>query len=863
MGEFSPYRGLAAFGPEDARFFFGREEMTATLVDRVAEQLTRPGALLVVGPSGAGKSSLLKAGLIPTLSRIAGPGAAPGLGTTVVSLVPGRDPVDALAGRLAALTGAGHTTLVGRIREDPPSLRETLRAWGAERGGRLVVIVDQFEQVFDKSLDEQTTFVRALHALCAEPVADAPAVVVLGMRADFFGHASAHRELKTALARPVVVDPMTPDQLRSAISRPAELADLTLEEGLVEVVLKDLGASAEKSATGAGGLLPLLSHALLSTWHNLDHRTLTLAGYHATGGIAESLARSAAATLDQLDLAGRTMARRLLPRLVRLSEDAHDSARALPLADLLPPASSPDHAVARQVLERFTRARLLTLDTDTAQITHEALIRSWPTLRSWIEADRAVLLLHQQLGHDAQDWLRSEHDAAYLYRGTRLSTALQARTRWEGDPSRYPPLSALATEFLDAGVRADARAAHRARRTRTVLAVSLSAALLASLVITGLVLRSMAAEREQSRAVLSRQLAAQSDALTGSEPNLSRLLAATAFDYAPTPEARQSILNTLANPARATLIGHRGPIYAVAAGQLDGRPIAVSGGEDGTIRIWDLHAFQPVGAPLTGHTSAVSAITLGELNGLPIVVSGSRDGSIRIWDLRAGKQLDAPLRDSGDTAFSLTIAQVDGTPAIVVGGESGMVESWNLSTRASLGTPLNGLSGFVDGVASGRLGATPIAVSSTQNGKVQVWDLKKGEQIGDSMTGHDGSAGTVAVTDVDGVPAAISGGDDGTLRLWDLKTRKERGAPLIGHRGAVEAVAAGPADGRAIAVSGGQDGTVRGLLRTGNVLSMSWLRGLLHVKIAPAWDALPTRAFRRPLTRTCANASHRDRPPDA
>ncbi|SPL97859.1 High-affnity carbon uptake protein Hat/HatR [[Actinomadura] parvosata subsp. kistnae] len=194
---FSPYRGLASFGPDDAGYFFGRADLIRTLVNRVAELAARPGPLIVTGASGAGKSSLLRAGLMPALATSR---------TRTKLLHPGADPVGELL-RAFAAPGSRRS-----LEEDPAALRSLLP--GDDAGGSPVIIVDQFEEVFTACRDEtqRRTFIRALHA--------SGAVVVIGVRADFFGHCARHAELHAALEHPVVVGPMTPDQLRQAIEGP-------------------------------------------------------------------------------------------------------------------------------------------------------------------------------------------------------------------------------------------------------------------------------------------------------------------------------------------------------------------------------------------------------------------------------------------------------------------------------------------------------------------------------------------------------------------------------------------------------------------------------------------------------------------
>ena len=247
VGEVSPYRGLAPFGPEDMEFFFGRAELTRALADRVAAQLTSARPLMVVGPSGAGKSSLLRAGLIPALERASGVG--------VMVMAPGHDPLTTLADRFAPLDASHPADLRHQLMNAPGRLRDLLSG-----PGQRVIIVDQFEELFTQCQHEaeRQVFLAALHAACTA------AVVVIGIRADFFGRCVGYSELAAALEHPVVVTPMTITQLRQAIEGPARLAGLTLQPGLVNLLLEDLGAGLE--ASEPSGVLPLLSHVLLSTW---------------------------------------------------------------------------------------------------------------------------------------------------------------------------------------------------------------------------------------------------------------------------------------------------------------------------------------------------------------------------------------------------------------------------------------------------------------------------------------------------------------------------------------------------------------------------------------------------------------------
>ena len=246
-------------------------------------------------------------------------------------------------------------------------------------------------------------------------------------------------------------------------------------------------------------------------------------------------------------------------------------------------------------------------------------------------------------------------------------------------------------------------------------------------------------------------------------------------------------------------------VNAVAVGELDGSPIAVSGGDDGTVRIWDLATGAQRGEPLTGHDDAVYAVAFGELDGSPIAVSGGDDGTVRIWDLATGAQRGEPLTGHDSAVYAVAFGELDGSPIAITGGCDGTVRIWDLAIGAKRGEPPTGHSGPVRAVAFGELDGSRIAVSGGDDGTVRIWDLATGAKRGEPLTGHSGPVRAVAFGKLEDSPIAVSGGDDGTVRIWDLATGAQRGEPLTGHDRAVYAVAFGELDGSPIAISGGDD----------------------------------------------------------
>ena len=393
-----PYMGLSAFGPQDANWFFGRERATNALLGR----LTENGITMLVGASGAGKSSLMKAGVLPRLDK------------DTIIIAPGTDPLKEFALQVPELI----PTLEAAADSDVP----TEFAYQVQIAvGSRVVIVDQFEEAFTLGGDENRLriFVQALHA-AAEKTA-----VVLGVRADFYARCLDFPELAEALqSRQMVLGAMSAAEVRDAVTNPAKAAGLQLEPGLVDLMLRDLGAHNRRGKdVYDAGALPLLSHALLVTWQRRQAGRLTIAGYRAAGGIQGAVATTAERACADLDEPGQAAARQLLLRLVRVGDDTQDTRRRSSRHNLLEAATN--LTATERALEVLTRARLITVDAGSVEITHEALLHAWPRLRSWIDEDRAGNLSRQRLEEDAATWASSDRDSSLLYRGARLEGARQ------------------------------------------------------------------------------------------------------------------------------------------------------------------------------------------------------------------------------------------------------------------------------------------------------------------------------------------------------------------------------------------------------------------------------------------------------
>ena len=237
-------------------------------------------------------------------------------------------------------------------------------------------------------------------------------VLILGLRADFYGRAAREPSLVPVLQhRQVVVGPMTVDELRRAIIEPARVSGCEVDEELV-----DQRSSARPSRSGqhTPGELPLLSHALLETWRGSRRGRLTVAEYAATGGIAGAVQQTAERVYGELSAEEQALARRVFLRVVNVEDDGFVTRRRVHRKELPRGAETLSEDCLQQVLDRFVSHRLLTLNAETVEVSHDALLVAWPRLRNWIEADRAGLLVHRQLGEAALLWINGGQDPAAL-----------------------------------------------------------------------------------------------------------------------------------------------------------------------------------------------------------------------------------------------------------------------------------------------------------------------------------------------------------------------------------------------------------------------------------------------------------------
>jgi WD40 repeat protein/DNA-binding SARP family transcriptional activator len=827
-----PFKGLQYFEEADAELFFGRELLTAKLVDRLRQ--TR-FLSVIIGASGSGKSSLVRAGLIPALKKekLLPGGARTPEGRErwqVYVTTPTARPLEALAIELTrgseSITAAA--TLMDDMLQDPRSLY--LHLTRLHPRDHALLVLDQFEELFTLCRDEFMREAFIDNLLTALQQGGDCLTLVITLRADFYAHLAQYPELREAVAQQQeYIGPMTMDELRRAIEEPARRAHWAFEPGLVDLILRDIGDEP--------GALPLLSHALLETWKRRAGHTLTLKGYADAGGVRGAIAHTAETLYQSLSTEEQAIARDIFLRLTELGEGTEDTRRRASFAELVSHTERPDDV--RAVLNALADARLVTLGEDTAEVAHEALIREWPALRDWLNQDRESLKLHRHLTEAAHEWELLERDAGLLYRGARLA---QAREWAALHPNA---LNTMERAFLEASIEQNQReirekeeqqakelaqarklaetekaraeeqthSANRLRlRNRIITGVGMVALVLAvAAVLFGQQSNTNAAMAQanletanQQRATAeasfqqaeSRRLGAEGVALVqnpGGDPELAALLAIRGLQMVYSPQADAALQlalprlyarRVLQPPARS------GPLYSIAISP-DGKALLTSDlvlhdAETGMVSMnlrtkydpeaWGTHvSLSPDGK------RALAGIYWGH--------------TAEMWDVKTGRELQI-FTGHGDRVME-GVFSPDGKWVVTVSADK-TARLWDAATGKQVRV-FSGHTDQVQSVAFSPDGKQLLTGSSDQTAR--LWDTATGQTV--RIFKVEDSSFLTEIFSVSFSPDGrwiLASGGAGIVWLWDAGTG-ELLRQFKGHAGPVRSAVFSP-DGRQVLTSG-------------------------------------------------------------
>lgn len=763
----NPYKGLHAFELMDAGDFYGREALVQQLLTRLQEDHPYQHFLAVVGASGSGKSSVVKAGLLPALRAGCLPGSRDWF---TVEMNPGEHPLQELTNALNRVATKPISHISEQLRADRRGLIWAVASLLSE-DARLVLVVDQFEELFTTSvdLDEVEQFLEVLRVAVSD--ATSGVRIIITLRADFMDRPLQYLEFGDLLKQRIeYVLPLSPSELAEAITRPAEQAGLQVEASLVTAIVADV--------QDEPGALPLLQYTLTELFDRHDNHTLTLAAYKQLGGLSGALLQRADQIFEQFPSPQQDIIRQMFMRLVTLGEGVEDTRRRVRQTELLALVDTPD--VLLDVLGRFGQARLLTFDRDpitrepTVEVAHEALIREWRRLRTWLDESRYDIRQQRLLAAAAHEWANAKRDKSYLLTGSRLA-------QFEGWVNQTTvTLTPPERAFVDTSITENLRQQTQRRRIRNMAFVTTGAValILAILSIVAFQQRTAArherdnAERalvkSEREAAVNNSLVLAYSALDRGETEIGLLLALEAVKIDDPPAESIRALTSLAfgDGPRAFLRDHGNAIRTVAFSP--SAQFAVSGGcaelvenrcVKGELILWNMSSFQEE-FHFEGHTDWVNSATFSP-DGLTLL-SASSDSTLILWDVETSaiiRRFEGHIGGVNGVVFA-----VDGQTAFS-GGNDGTLIQWDVSTGEVI-RRLEGHTGAVTAIALSLDGKT--LASGSEDTSVILWDTETGSML-HTLTGV-ANANITAIAFNPAEDAITVTGADASLADWNVET---------------------------------------------------------------------------------------------
>ena len=825
----NPYKGLHSFQEADAVDFFGREALIRRLLERLSETGEGARFLSVVGPSGSGKSSVVKAGLIPRLRQ----GALPHSDQWFIAqMVPGERPLEELEIALLRIAVNPPSSLLEQLKQDRRGLLRAVRRILPDDQSELVLVIDQFEEVFTQGSDlaVQTHFLESLYSAATDPTSQIRILVTL--RADFYDRPLQFREFgELTRTRMESVLPLSADELRQSILTPAERVGVTLEPTLVAAIIRDVDDQP--------GSLPLLQYALTELFERQQERRLTLAAYEEIGGIAGALGRRAEELYQAGSAASQEVTRQLFLRLVTLGEGSEDTRRRVRLSELIT-ATSAD--TLNSVIDAYGRARLLTFDRDpitrspTVDIAHEALLRTWQRLRGWIEDSREDVRTQRKLSSAAHDWADASFDPSFLASGARLvqfeewaaGTSLVMNEEESKFLARSVEERETQRKLEDARQELERKLALQSRNRLRWLVAVMAVFLVVALGLSAFALDRQkeaetqsfiaadnaatatnaqgAAEQQsalaQTQAAIADRNAQQAQALAlaansqlvlnSDDTDLALVLALEANQLANQPSSdiqRALTAAAYAPGTRFLMQGHTLPVTNIAISP-DGKLALSSGGDEtnpstkGELILWDLTTGKAI-RRFEGHQDKVLGVAFDPQG--RTAISGDYNGVLILWDVATGKSIRR-FHDPTDVITRVMFSP-DGHTVVTAGGATVRdIQVWDVAT-GEIVHRLTGHSAQIISIAYSPDGR--YIASGALNGEVILWDANTGTEVR-RFVGHTDSVNSLAFSPDS--QTLLSGGTDIGMVLWNVETGAESRRILTGI---VYAVAFSP-DGKTV-----------------------------------------------------------------